>query len=339
MSSQLKARNYIINILYRHQGELIKIPSYNDLGPKLGIAKSSVQLALKQLIADGFLISKVGVGTFSNPSRRLNSAPGGKSLVVGLINGDGKDFYYSYYTALMNGALFKALAHRCIDIQPIMIGLYNAESIKEELLTRKLDAILWCNPPRLRVAMLQELAIQVPLLVVDAIMKNLHCIVFDSRENGHIIAQRLLDDGRKKLAVSPCVVRNEPKCQNLLETFARNGRPVEPDFIFDDDQNFINRLEDLLQQNRIPDALVFNPEETEAIRRTLEKYGIRLPEQCQPVCSMFRPQESKMPMYVQQIDFDDFAEKAVSLLLGIRAQRDLIPEVLTVNNSLMLKLV
>jgi len=330
MGAQLKVRNYVMNIIYRHPGEFIKIPSYNELGPKLGIAKSTVQLALKQLIEEGFLVSKVGVGTFTNPKHSVERKYINR-LSVGIITGDGKIFFHSYYNVLMYGGLSKALAYRCIEVQPIMLESYDSSSIRKEILSLGLDAILWRRPPLKHYDMLVKLAKEIPLLVVDESFEKLHCVFSSSGENGSVVGQKLLDAGRTQVAVSPCIVDNKAKFQALSKVFSDAGYAINKDFVFKDFASFSDRLEGVLKENKVPDSFLFNPEETDIIYALLKKYNINLPNQCLPVCFFFKLHGCDMPMYVQQYDFDTYAEKAIEHLISIKNNLKLSPKTIVVD--------
>ena len=68
----LKIRHYIMNLIYRHPKESVMIPSSKELAKMFGVARSTVTLELKALVAEHYLEGKRGIGTFT---RHLNFIP------------------------------------------------------------------------------------------------------------------------------------------------------------------------------------------------------------------------------------------------------------------------
>ena len=61
MKETLKIRHYVMGILYHAGNTSVQIMSSRELAAHFGIARSTVSLALKELVDDGFLIPKRGI--------------------------------------------------------------------------------------------------------------------------------------------------------------------------------------------------------------------------------------------------------------------------------------
>ena len=93
ISEVQKIWHRVMSILYRSGGCSVKIPSSNELAREFGVARSTVRIALEKLTEEGFLVTRRGSGTFTNPRQRLNadwSAP-----LIGLMVLDCNLFFYS----------------------------------------------------------------------------------------------------------------------------------------------------------------------------------------------------------------------------------------------------
>ena len=94
ISEVLKIRYFVMNIIYRNGGKSVMIPSSRTLAAQFGIARSTVQLSLEKMSAQGFLTGKPGIGTFTNPRKSFILQHGGPAPLTGIKVAGGDDFYY-----------------------------------------------------------------------------------------------------------------------------------------------------------------------------------------------------------------------------------------------------
>lgn len=325
MSAQLKVRNYIINLLFHHANESVRIPSYNELAPKLGVARSSVQLALKQLIKEGFLVSKVGVGTFSKPQALGNSHFGDQRFkIVGIILGDGRYVYYHYSVWLQLSAIGNALAHRGIFIQIITLGSYDDTNMLNEITSRNLDGLIWLDPYPAREEMIRELSRSLPVCLTRYKMNDVDFVDFNRNTEGAALARELIRLNRKKVFISPCVCNNPYKIDGFKREFLAAGVPIEPCVFFNDRASFLENLEARLKSGNTPEAMALNPEELLAVVNMLRQYHVRIPEECIIVSGMFKLADVDIPMFYQSVNYEELGE-AVGKLLAERMANPALP--------------
>ena len=94
MKETLKIRHYVVGELY-HAGERsVQIMSSRNLAKQFGMARSTVSIALKELIEQGYLIPVRGKGNFTNPRKIMIPLPGRMPPLILLIHSDGRSFYY-----------------------------------------------------------------------------------------------------------------------------------------------------------------------------------------------------------------------------------------------------
>jgi len=94
LSEVQKVWYYVMNIIHHSSGRSVLIPSSNELAKEFGIARSTVRIALEELTAQQALVTKRGIGTFTNPKWMLHQEASSPKL-VGLLFMDGGLFSYS----------------------------------------------------------------------------------------------------------------------------------------------------------------------------------------------------------------------------------------------------
>ena len=130
----------VMSILYRSGGQSVRIPSSNELAQEFGIARSTVRIALEKLTAEGFLITRRGSGTFTNPKCRLNAnwdAP-----LVGLLMLDGNLFFYSQELQNELECFFAEFRETGWNIRLVTGQMDTPEAVQEILSHNYLDGLI-----------------------------------------------------------------------------------------------------------------------------------------------------------------------------------------------------
>lgn len=130
----LKIRHYIFNLVLRHPGESVKIPSSWELAKHFGIARSTVTLAYRELLKEGILIGRPGIGTFLAPRYSQGIGSNGATYtLIGVLTHLGNNLCYgSYQWGLMAAAARKRLnaAKEILILQPVTKVTENPEQLK-----------------------------------------------------------------------------------------------------------------------------------------------------------------------------------------------------------------
>ena len=70
----------------------MKLPSVRELARRFTVAPCTVSAVTAELIRDGWLRSRRGLGIFTNPEKIADDAEAG---LIGVINGDGCLYYFN----------------------------------------------------------------------------------------------------------------------------------------------------------------------------------------------------------------------------------------------------
>lgn len=84
-SSYMRIRHYVFDWLASREGSVTRLPSNRELAEKFGVSQPTVVRALQELVREGYLTNRRGVGLFSNPDRIGTR----ESRIWGFVFGDG----------------------------------------------------------------------------------------------------------------------------------------------------------------------------------------------------------------------------------------------------------
>ncbi|UKI32296.1 MAG: GntR family transcriptional regulator [Lentisphaeria bacterium] len=195
----LKIRHYIFNLVLRHPGESVKVPSSWELAKHFGIARSTVTLAYKALMEEGILIGRPGIGTFLAPrySQGLSSN-GAVYPLIGLLTNLGNNLSYgSHQWGLMAAAGSNLTFGDSCQVRPVPLS-GSLETMKKELEQNYLAALVWITPPEDQFLLLQEVSQCLPTVILGRTVKDINSVALDYEEESYQNGKRLLAEGRKK---------------------------------------------------------------------------------------------------------------------------------------------
>lgn len=280
----LKIRHYIMNLIYRHPEESVMIPSSNELAKMFGVARSTVTLELKALVAEHYLEGKRGIGTFT---RHLNFVPtcGKMPPLVGLLAGDGKYFYYPHQVWSVLATCGMALTEQGINIRPLNLFGVKNEDLKEELESMYLGGLVWFDVNSAKFPMIRSLeANGIP--VTAQIASGGSCpdagidsCRFDLYSAGRETGRILLRENRRSLFFLFENAMTKELLEGIREEYRKADVSLNCKCFFWDQPGVFEEVEAELKKSS-PDALYVHGEHLATVRRILEKQerssGIRL---------------------------------------------------------------
>ncbi len=273
----LKIRHYIMNLIYRHPEESVMIPSSNELAKMFGVARSTVTLELKALVAERYLEGRRGIGTFT---RHLNFVPsrGKMPPLIGLLAGDGKYFYYPHQVWSVLATCGMALTERGINIRPLNLFGVNNEDLKEELESMYLGGLVWFDVNSARFPMIRSLeANGIPVTAQIAsggrnAEAGIDSCRFDLYSAGVETGRILLREKRRSLFFLFENAMTKEFLDGIHEVYRNEGIPLECKCFFWDQPGVFGEVEAELKKSP-PDALYVHGEHLATVRNILEKQG------------------------------------------------------------------
>ena len=93
LTETAKIRFYIMNLIFRNGNQSVKIMSTRALAEQFDVARGTVRAAVEKMVEEKYLITRRGIGTFTNPSKafcRLQKVP---PKLIGIKMQGGDQFF------------------------------------------------------------------------------------------------------------------------------------------------------------------------------------------------------------------------------------------------------
>ncbi len=145
MKETLKIRHYVIGVMYHAGEQSVQIMSSRELAKRFGIARSTVSIALKELVDQGYLLPVKGKGNFTNPKRILTPVPDKMPPLILLIHADGRGFYYGSQEWESISAIGKAVTDAGYYFRQLSLSATDEDGLFEEIRGAQADGLIWID--------------------------------------------------------------------------------------------------------------------------------------------------------------------------------------------------
>jgi DNA-binding Lrp family transcriptional regulator len=140
-----RIRAFVVGQVAKAGDSPMRLDSYRSLAKRFGVTQTTVMKALKDLISDGFLTTKPGIGVFTNPVRLGYSE---RVKLIGCFTGDGQNVlfarnYWQFFPAFADAILKSS---REYQLQPAFLAVPVARTKAEDIVSMGFDAVLWSLP-------------------------------------------------------------------------------------------------------------------------------------------------------------------------------------------------
>lgn len=198
LTEYMKIRKQLLNLVMKAGPVPVRLASSRELGQQFGVTHMTVARVMKDLAAEGYLLTKRGVGTFTNT---MNNNVLESSNVFGVVIGNGHftlfdriemSFFAAFSDALLSSSLKNWVQHCTLTS-----ALADAAT---ELLQANLSGVVWLMPGSDAVPVLKTLQARgMPLVSVGRRVEGVSSVAIDFCDLGYRIASRMLEQGRKRI--------------------------------------------------------------------------------------------------------------------------------------------
>ena len=142
MKKTLQIRHYIIGEIYRAGNSSVRLPSVRELARKFSVAQCTVSAVTAELIRDGWLRSRRGLGIFTNPEKIADETVAG---LIGVINGDGCLYYFNRDVFESFTAIGREILSHKFNFRNIMLESADPDEMVREVSQQPIRGLIW-NP-------------------------------------------------------------------------------------------------------------------------------------------------------------------------------------------------
>lgn len=147
LTETAKIRFYIMNLIFRNGKQSVKIMSTRALAEQFDVARGTVRAAVEKMVEEKYLITRRGIGTFTNPSKafcRLQKVP---PKLIGIKMQGGDQFFLDPPAMRTLAALLEAFSRRNFIVRFLNGSAERGEDSVYELEHAYVDGIVACNVP------------------------------------------------------------------------------------------------------------------------------------------------------------------------------------------------
>lgn len=275
----LRIRNYLLSMVFHAGHESILMPSSRELAAQFKVARATVTKALNLLVKEHYLITKKGIGTFSNPATVQNY--GVPVRIVGFLVGYGKNLFHGYPSWFALSHVGLELTRQDFFLREIqLVGMESPDRIEAEIRALNLDALLHISPVAPLNPVLEKLSregLPVVTLFGEANTRNYG---FDFERSGYELGMCLLKEHRT-LFYGMFTVSYELFLNGIKRAYREAGQELRI--------RTFSQLNDLYEALRkeVPDALCITAAFDAPVLDMLEELKIDFHSRCRLIT--FRP--------------------------------------------------
>ncbi len=212
-----KVRHYVMGVIYHSEGRQEKLPSLRELSAQFDLAVSTVKVAFDRMEKEGYITSRHGVGSFTNPRKfffpRQRTLP-----LIGVKMGRGDDFYYTVQGLKALAEFTAQCALFPCNVRLLTAGCTAAEEFEIELRNSHIDVLLtWQVDPKLVAAGAKLF----PTANIGCLCKGVPTVTFREDAAARELADELCRDFAK-----PAVLQldDHPTVHGFGEALHRDAR-------------------------------------------------------------------------------------------------------------------
>ncbi len=308
MTEVMKVRHYVMNLIYRSRGEERRIPSVRQLAREFGVANSTVQLALEEMIREKFLVGKPGVGTFTVPGQSFILPGGGKNTpLIGICIGSGDFFYYGHTGWRLVAEAGRALTDFGCNVRLLAQRTDSPDAVAEEIRHSYLDGFFAIDISNSEVT--QAAARVIPTVSFgNPPVPGLSNVFFDNTAAAKELTDELVKEGRSRFFFLRTGRRMEALTAQLD---SRRIRYRDRSVI---DIELADVLRELFRTDP-PDCLFHYGQHAELVMGVLRELGVDPRRDCRLIADVEPPAKVDYTGYYLTLPYETAMEKAAELLM------------------------
>ena len=196
LASFMRIRHYVFDWLAASKGSVMRLPSSRELAEKFEVSQPTVVRALQELVKEGFLTNRPGVGLFSNPGKLATR----EGRIWGIVFGDGRWAFLSRDAFHMASCIGQELLAR--DNHNLLKLITMGETQQEQFpeLSMLSGICWWCGEEKV-IPNMRRIAETTPVVVLSGRIPGFDCYYYDFEAENYEIARWMIENGARRLAL------------------------------------------------------------------------------------------------------------------------------------------
>jgi len=147
LPAYMRIRQYVVDLIMTHDQGDMRIMSERELCREFGVTRPTARRALKELVDDGYLETRPGLGMFVNPTKVANNSMAvRKSYKVLLVFGDGRYTDLDGFSMDILARLSDRMKSLPIRLRIASLNYGDRETALNELEMYNPDGLIWVRP-------------------------------------------------------------------------------------------------------------------------------------------------------------------------------------------------
>jgi DNA-binding LacI/PurR family transcriptional regulator len=275
----MRIRQYVNDLMLDHADSDVRIMSERELCKKFNVTRPTARMALKELIDEGCLYIKPGLGTFINSAKVLNNTFAlRKSYKVMVLFGSGRSTDMSGFSMDILARICNRLKDKPIRLQIVNLNSNDSNGALEELQMYNPDGIIWIKPSDKCMRLISTVRQRIPVYIVGNVAdgsSKFH-VTMDYYQGGRLAANWFLERKRRNVLFVGYAPESKIKSEvfrGWQDEFAVSRIDFDNHLCVDMSCNIINQTEKLLTEKALDGIFTFGSEFI-AVDIALEKAGI-----------------------------------------------------------------
>lgn len=319
-------RQYAYDLGRSNPCKEVKLLSERDLCKIYDVSRSTVRKALEELVSEGCLSIRKGVGTFTNPGMFPRFKTPGSNLSVGIIAGGGKDVMYMDYSWPVISAAGMVITKDFGSVRILQL-VHDDEQAVEEIKLLNLDGIIWIHPftERTRVIhQLQDSGLPVVCVGHHPGDENVNNVVNDYFHIGYMAAEYLLARGHRNILFIKTDDRwtAQMRLEGFKKAFADRKLKYDNKLILDNPAEITGDIQKMLRfEIDFTACFAFGICVWDVIAALKSKWGDNFAEKCEIVTNTCGCGGTNLNCPIVEIDAEKLGKIAAGILMDLIAGR------------------
>ncbi len=322
ISEYMKIRRYMMNVIYRANGQSVQVPTILELSKQFGVSRPTVSKAMKALTDEGYIIGKRGIGSFTNPNFKMAlSSPLEKDVpLIGILMGDGMGVHYSSYSSRLLGALLNHLPYLPCYVHLVSLSASDPAHVYEEIRNERLDGLVWHNPEPQGLEVCRRLWEEnFPLVLGGGRCDGIPSVDFDFEDAGYQCGKILCREGRRNVVFYPNIFPWSLEADGLLRAYREEGIRLNENLFLKDCYTAHEKIRDMISYG-IPVDAVYGQMLT---YNTIEDYLLEIDPDIYKRCTLVAsggivvPSRHPFHRLAYVVPFDEYGKQITAVLKNV----------------------